>query len=76
MKLVISRYWHNPIITVKLSDDDIKIEITSADFVRALAKEIGNPAFILTNAQLERYMLASMINVQLKIQESSTQGVL
>ena len=43
MKITICRKWNNPEIRINVSDEDISIEISLADFLYALADEAAEP---------------------------------
>lgn len=64
----ISRKWHFPEIAIKVTNHEIGIEMELADFIRALAAEIGNPAGILTRAQLLAKLeaAAELVTVSMK----------
>lgn len=51
--VVVGRQWHRPEIRVHVSKLEIKVEMDMADFLKALAKEAGNPTLLLTIPQLE-----------------------
>lgn len=50
--VVAARFWHRPAITVALSAEGIRLTMGFDDVVQALAREVGNPALLLTEAQL------------------------
>lgn len=52
--VLINKKWHpqGAPITVDVTDTDISISQPLDDYLIALAAEIGNPAFILTEASL------------------------
>ena len=50
--VVVSRQWQKPEISIDVTDDEIRIAMSLPAFLDALAAEIGNPALVLTQAQL------------------------
>lgn len=52
--VLVSRKWHEPEITVHVSDKEIGVETKLDDFVAALADEVGNPTLYVTRAQMKR----------------------
>lgn len=69
--VVVSRHWARPKITVSVTDERIAISTAMADFIAALASEIGNPAFILTRKQLRARLEAAAEVALEKVKESS-----
>ena len=71
-KITILRKWNNPEIKVSITSEEIAISINLEDFVRALADEVaeptvkqiaedaGNVTLLITNAQLQKRMIASI----------------
>jgi hypothetical protein len=41
-------------IDIWISDHEIGLEMAAEDYLRALAREIGNPTLLVTSTQLER----------------------
>lgn len=68
----ISRHWHKPEISIKVTNKEIQIELELADFIRALAAEIGNPAGILTRAQLLAKLEAAAEVVTVAMKKETT----
>ena len=72
MKITICRKWNNPEIRINVSDEDISIEISLADFLYALADEAaepiaesiaqvaGNPSFWFTKEALTNNLVKSL----------------
>jgi hypothetical protein len=74
-RIVISRHWHSPAITVTVVNDKITLDLAAEDFLIAVAHEMGNPALIMTKAQLIDRLLKAFPKAQLKIQEASAQAL-
>jgi hypothetical protein len=74
MKVVISRYWHKPEISI-LVKDGISLEIGLEDYLKAVVAEMGNPTTLFTRAQLERRLLDAGRAANEKIKEASKQAV-
>lgn len=64
-KVTIMRKWNNPQISIAVTDEEIKMEISLKDFLEALvdeaaepfvsmvATDAGSPALLMTNKQLQ-----------------------
>ena len=76
MRLIISKYWHKPEISINLDNEGIELSVSLTDFIRGLVAEIGSPVMILTTSQLEQRALVAMEKTRLKIQEASTQAII
>ena len=59
VRVIVARKWHNPEIVISVTADGIAIAIPLVDFIQALAVELGNPALLLTKAQLLAKLRAS-----------------
>lgn len=75
MKVVISRHWKNPAISVSVDLDGIALSMGLADFLDAVAQEMGNPTLLVTQAMLRKSMGEASERVRLKAQEASKQGL-
>lgn len=75
MKVVISRHWNNPAISVSVDLDGIALSMGLADFLDAVAQEMGNPTLLVTQAMLRKSMGEASERVRLKAQEASKQGL-
>lgn len=73
-KLVISRYWDNPQISYMVNADGINITIALDQYLYALAEEIGNPAILMTKAQLLKALYMSSSVVCEKVKQATAQG--
>lgn len=69
--LVISRYWNHPQITVKVSDERIKVEMPLDEFLKALVTEVSHPSLILTRSSLEKELLGKLNTVLEKAKEAT-----
>lgn len=74
-RLVISRYWTNPEITVTVRGDGIALDMDLEDFLGALATEMGNPALLVTVNALRTKMQAASVVVCERVKEASKQVV-
>jgi len=75
MKLVISRYWHNPTIRVAVDTEGIELETSIEDVVKAVITEIGSPLMLTNTTQLEKKAIIALDTVIRKIKEASTQAI-
>ena len=71
--LTVSRQWHNPNILVWVNDEEIGMGMKLSDFMIALAKEIGNPALLLTNSQLLTKLNTAASNITEGMKAQSSQ---
>lgn len=63
--VLVSRRWDTKQIAIDVTSDGIAIGMSLDDFLAALVTEIGNPATMLTTAQLaKRVTAAASIVVQ------------
>jgi paraquat-inducible protein B len=72
-KIVVSRKFNGAPVTVTVQDRTVEMSMTINDFLAALAKEAkealaqdaarnaGNPAMLMTNAQLAARLVSSMV---------------
>lgn len=81
-KLVISNYWHNPGITVKLWKDAqtapqgaIELSMNFEDFIQGFLQEHKHPVKIWTRAQLETAIREAITTVLEKTKEASVEGI-
>lgn len=73
-RVVISRYWKTPEITVKVTAADIALSLTLTDFLESVVQEMGNPSLLLTTNQL-RTKLQGASEVVLAKAKEATIGV-
>ena len=59
-KIVISKDWHNPTITVEVNFTGIDVSMSVEDFCKALAKEVKHPSLTFTRAGLEANLIAAV----------------
>jgi hypothetical protein len=71
--ITIGRKWNNPRIMVWVTDEEIGLGLSLDDFLIALAAEIGNPATLLTSAQMLRRIQASAKSVIETVKEHSAE---
>ena len=62
-KVVISRHWDNPQITVSVNKDKIEVFSDIDDFITALLEELGSPTLILTRNQLKQKLRLATVKV-------------
>jgi len=72
-KVVISRYWDNPMITVVIDDKKIEVQIPVQDFLKAIVAEIPHPSATMTRSQLETQILKVLPVVLNKAKEATAQ---
>lgn len=70
-KLIVSKNWHKPNHELLIGQTGFAIVTSMPDIAKAFAHEIGNPMFILTQAQLEAKLLASLERIVEKIKQVS-----
>jgi hypothetical protein len=58
-KVVITRNWHQPEISMLVTDERIELWMDMDDFVRAVVAEVGNPTFMVTGKQLQARLAAA-----------------
>lgn len=75
LTVVISRRWDNPTINVYLEKEEIKLEMSLDDYIKAILTEIGSPALVLTTAQLAAKMKTARAVVELEMKHASTFAV-
>lgn len=69
--VVISREWHQPNIRVVITTEGIGISMGVEDYLTALVKEIGNPTAMVTQAQLQKKLLAASEVVCRKMKQTT-----
>ena len=72
-KVVISRHWNNPEITVTVNADKIVITSDINAFIDALAAEMAKPALILNRKRLIKQLHAAGAVAIEKLKESTAQ---
>jgi hypothetical protein len=70
-KVLISRYWNNPKINTKITNEGIFLEIELDDFVLALKKEIGSVTTTFTQKSFDKKVDEAVETVLKKIKEST-----
>ena len=69
--VVKARKWNNPQIIAWVNNESIGMGMNLPDYLNALVTEIGNPAFILTQAQLLAKLQAASTIVEAEMHEKS-----
>lgn len=62
-KVVVSRNWHQPDISLLVTDERIELWMEMDDFVKAVVTEIGNPTLMVTQSQLQKKLQAAATKV-------------
>lgn len=75
LQVLISKQWNAPQITVGISENGIRIMMPIDEYINALAKEIGNPIGILTQAQMLTKMRAAATAVQMGMQAVTAEAM-
>jgi len=70
-KVIISRHWDNPEITVHVDDEKIEVQMSIEDFCKSLVAEIPHPLLTLTRSQLEKNCLKTINTVVDKAKEAT-----
>lgn len=73
--ITISRYWNNPKITTKVTNQEISLEMSLDDFKEALKKEIGSVTTVLTKAGFEQKVDKAFVNIIEGIKEESAKVI-
>lgn len=71
--VLISRYWNNPNITVRVDSKKIEVEMSVQDFCKAIVAEIPHPSTTLTRSKLEKNVLSVVQTVLNKAKEATAQ---
>lgn len=71
-KLVISRYWNNPIITIQVDRDKIAIYENLEDFIKAVLLEVKAP-ILLTRRSLRKRIIEAANTAVEKTKEATAQ---
>jgi hypothetical protein len=69
VKVVISKYWHKPEITVYVDSQKIQVQIPIADFCKAMVAEIPHPSITMTRIQLEKQLMSVLDEVLNKVKK-------
>ena len=73
--VVISREWNGPLITVSVNDTSIDVSMSLAEFIDALAEEIGNPMLVVTTAGLRSKMVSAADEVCRKMKRETLKAI-
>jgi len=71
-KVVISRHWHSPEISVTVSAEKIELTCDLEDFVAALVTEMPHPLKMWSRKKHSNEANAAMLRAIEKIKESSS----
>ena len=66
-----SRKWHSPEILAYANNEEIGLSIKLDDYLQALVAEIGNPTFIVTQAQLLAKLRAASVVIEQEMHDKS-----
>lgn len=70
-KVIISRHWNNPEITVYVDSEKIEVQMSIENFCKAIVAEVSHPAFTLTRAELEKNVLKVVTTVLEKAKQAT-----
>ena len=70
-KITVSRKWSHPTIEAYLHSDSVGARMNLDDFVTSLAGAIGNPAMIVTKAQLLAKMREAADKVSAEMKDAT-----
>ena len=73
--VVLGRKWHNPEITITVSDKEIGISMALDDYIQAMLTELGSPTMIMTAAQLASKIRTARNAVENGMKQTSIQVV-
>ena len=73
--LTVSRKWHAPEISHKVTLEGIEISIPLEDYLTALVAEVGNPALILTAKSLQKALDSASLKVVQGIKDETAKVV-
>lgn len=70
-RVIISRHWDNPEITVSVDSKKIEVQMSIEDFCKALVAEIPHPLLTLSRSQLEKQCLKNIGTVLEKAKQAT-----
>lgn len=70
-RIVVSRYWNRPQITVTVNEEKIELYTTLESFREAILQEMGSPWKLFTRQRMRAKMEQAFFNVIEKIKEAS-----
>jgi hypothetical protein len=73
--ITITREWHKPQITVSVTNTEISLNISLADYLLALSEELGSPAMVMRKATLLVKMQEASEKVIAKVKLESAKAV-
>jgi hypothetical protein len=74
-KLIVSRKWTNPAITVKMSTEEIAIEMEADAYLEAIVNQITNLSITFTKSTLLAKLKDAHANVVVEMKKSTVQAV-
>jgi hypothetical protein len=73
VRVVVSRYWNKPQITVTVNHEKIELFTDIGVFREALLTELGSPWRLFTRERLRRKMEQAFTDIIEKVKEASAQ---
>lgn len=74
-KVVVGRKWNSPAIYAHVDGEGIELSLDLANFLFALAAEVGNPTLLLTRAQLQRALTNASTKVLAEVKRASVEVI-
>jgi hypothetical protein len=73
LRVVVSRHWDRPQITVTVNHEKIELFASIDSFREALLTELGPPWKLFTRHRLRRKMERAFVDIIEKVKEASSQ---
>jgi hypothetical protein len=73
--VTITRYWSNPKIQTKITDESISLSISLDDFITAIKKDIESVTWTFKQTTFEKQLDEAVMSVLEKIKEESIKVV-
>lgn len=70
-KIVISKKWKHPEISVEALVESLEISMSIDDFLSCLLEQIGSPTFIMTKEQLKQKVLGAKEEIVKEMKKAS-----
>ena len=70
-KFVVSRKWRNPEIMVRVTDEEIGVEIDLLTLVQCLTEQLNAPLMILTKKQLEMKLSKAFLEITAEMKRAT-----
>lgn len=74
-KVVVSRKWNSPNITVFITDEEIGIAMSLDNWIEAVVSEIGNPTLMVTKAQLKDNLIKAAEAIATEMKQSTVVNI-